>query len=202
MFTSMCRHKTCLRSSSKTQGKRGFMSFKDGNKMETPEQLVPRQLQIKYRQYNETSWSPVACPSILQLLLDIISLLLSYPYLPACAGTAPSVNAFCPYKEREQADCTMWAPRGCTVRWGEGWGGRGAGWRATSDLSLALKKTTEIDTGEEEESRGGSYTHMGCFLGEFPTYCCLSMNVVLCVWEHVEFRRARCQLTGCPHAHR
>lgn len=41
----------------------------------------------------------------LLLLLEPLS-----PYLPVRAGTAPliaSVNAFCPYKERAQADCTI-----------------------------------------------------------------------------------------------
>lgn len=41
--------------------------------------------------------------------------------------------------------------------------GGGAGWRATSDLSVALNKTTEIDTGEEEESPGAGWG-WGCVI--------------------------------------
>ncbi len=82
-----------------------------------------------------------------------------------------SVNVFCPYKERAQADCTNRVSSAgvlqgqedhsnCNGRlrqeedggeWMEGWGG---GCRATTLLSMAPNKTTEIGTEEEEVGRG------------------------------------------------
>lgn len=53
----------CLRRRSKTQAERRCMSSKDRNEMKTPQQLVPRQLLIKYRQYSKKSLSLFAPPS-------------------------------------------------------------------------------------------------------------------------------------------
>lgn len=73
----------CLRRRSRTQGERRFMSSKDRNEMKTPQQLVPRQLSIKYRQYSKNSLSLFAPPSSSPVAALPSSLLLSHPYLPA-----------------------------------------------------------------------------------------------------------------------
>lgn len=84
-----------------------------------------------------------------------------------------SVNVFCPYKERAQADCTNRVSSAgvlqgqgdhseCNggVRWEEDGGeriegmGEGGGCRATVLLSMTPNKMTEIGTGEEEVGGG------------------------------------------------
>lgn len=80
--------------------------------MKTSQHLVPRQLKMKYRQGSKNSLSPFASPSppphqrFSACCLDMVSPPLQ-PLPARLSWYAPSVNAFCPYKERAQADRTM-----------------------------------------------------------------------------------------------